>query len=101
MFAEARTAACSLRSFGLTGSDLNAQNDYDGDGKTDIAVWRNTNGTFYVQQSSSTDNTLVYHWGIPNDFPVAELRHALNCEIVLNLRVESFRTLALFTFRLI
>jgi hypothetical protein len=58
-------------SFGLTGSDLNAQNDYDGDGKTDVAVWRNTNGTFYVQTSSNINNTLVYQWGIPNDFPVA------------------------------
>jgi hypothetical protein len=58
-------------SFGLTGSDLNVQNDYDGDGKTDVAVWRNTDGNFYVQTSTNIFNTLVYHWGNPNDFPVA------------------------------
>ncbi|MEO8574421.1 MAG: VCBS repeat-containing protein, partial [Pyrinomonadaceae bacterium] len=58
-------------SFGLTGVDLNVQNDYDGDGKTDVAVWRNTTGTFYVQRSSNPSNTLVYQWGAPNDFPVA------------------------------
>ncbi len=59
-----------IRSFGLTGSDLNAQNDYDGDGKTDMAVWRDTNGTFYAFQSS-VGNTSVIQWGSPSDFPVA------------------------------
>jgi hypothetical protein len=56
--------------FGATGIDLNVQNDYDGDGKTDIAVWRDTNGFFYVLRS--TDNGLTAaQWGAPNDFPVA------------------------------
>jgi len=58
-------------SFGLTGSDLNVQNDYDGDGKTDVAIWRNTTGTFYVQQSLNPNVTLQYQWGSPSDFPVA------------------------------
>jgi len=61
----------SATSFGLTGSDYNAQSDYDGDGKTDVAVWRNTNGTFYVQTSTNVNSTLVYQWGSENDFPVA------------------------------
>jgi len=61
------------RFFGLTGSDLNVQNDYDGDGKTDIAVWRDTNGTYYVLRSSDNFNgdPTITQWGSPNDFPVA------------------------------
>ncbi len=56
--------------FGLIATDLNVQADYDGDGKTDIAVWRDTEGKFYVLRSS--DNVLsVVQWGAPNDFPIA------------------------------
>ncbi|HBE82367.1 MAG TPA: hypothetical protein DDW24_06270 [Blastocatellia bacterium] len=56
--------------FGITSSDLNVQNDYDGDGKTDVAIWRNTDGQFYVLRS--LDGVLaVVQWGLPNDFPVA------------------------------
>ena len=57
--------------FGITGSDLNAQGDYDGDGKTDVAVWRDSNGSFYVQRSTDPTNILVQQWGSPSDFPVA------------------------------
>ena len=56
--------------FGATGSDLYAQNDYDGDGKTDIAVWRDTNGFFYVLRSTDNGLTAV-QWGAPNDIPIA------------------------------
>ena len=57
-------------SFGITGSDLTAQNDYDGDGKCDVAVWRDSDGSFYILRSSN--NTLsVVQWGTANDFPVA------------------------------
>ncbi len=57
-------------SFGLTVSDLTVQNDYDGDGKTDIAVWRDTNGTFYYIRSSNRSLGVV-QWGSPNDAPIA------------------------------
>ena len=57
-------------SFGVTGDDLNVQNDYDGDGKTDIAVWRNSTGIFYILRSSDYGVSGVA-WGAPNDFPVA------------------------------
>ena len=56
--------------FGLTGTDLNAQGDYDGDGKTDLAIWRNSDGKFYVLRSTDLGMTVV-NWGLPNDFPVA------------------------------
>lgn len=56
--------------FGLVASDLNVQNDYDGDGKTDIAVWRDSEGKYYVLKS--TDGGLsVVQWGSPSDFPIA------------------------------
>jgi spore coat protein A, manganese oxidase len=56
--------------FGLISSDLNTQNDYDGDGKTDIAVWRDTEGRFYVLNSSN-GAVAVTQWGTASDFPVA------------------------------
>ncbi|QQS32458.1 MAG: VCBS repeat-containing protein [Acidobacteriota bacterium] len=57
-------------SFGDTGTDLNAQADYDGDGKTDIAIWRDTTGQFWYR--SSINNAFnVVAWGSPNDYPVA------------------------------
>jgi spore coat protein A, manganese oxidase len=57
-------------SFGATQSDLSTQNDYDGDGKTDIAVWRDSNGTFYVRRSQDLGVTST-PWGAANDFPIA------------------------------
>ncbi len=58
------------QSWGVTGTDLLAQNDYDGDGKTEFAVWRNTLGRFYVYNPVNGNITQV-NWGQPNDFPVA------------------------------
>jgi hypothetical protein len=43
--------------------------DYDGDGKTDIAVWRPADGHWYIIRSSDGGVDVV-HWGVENDVPV-------------------------------
>lgn len=61
-----------IRNFGLTGSDLSVQNDYDGDGKADIAIWRDNPGVFYVLTSASNFSASTQTgWGLPSDYPVA------------------------------
>ncbi len=59
-----------VESFGATGTDLLVQGDYDGDGKTDVAVWRDTNGIYYIK-GSMTGNLIAYQFGTSNDFPIA------------------------------
>jgi hypothetical protein len=55
--------------FGNT-SDRVVPHDYDGDGRTDVAVWRPSDGTWYVRQSSSaTFALLTQPWGISGDIP--------------------------------
>ena len=58
------------RFWGVTGTDLLVQNDYDGDGKCDIAIWRNSDGKFWLLYSSN-GGIDVWSWGLPNDLPVA------------------------------
>ena len=55
---------------GFDGTDYTVQNDYDGDGKCDIAVWRDSTGGFYVNRSSD-NGFLVMNWGTANDLPIA------------------------------
>src|ERR1044072_3242142 len=58
--------------FGITGTDINAQNDYDGDGKCDPAVWSDTTGTFFVDLSTTNYTQLSANvWGVSGDYPVA------------------------------
>ena len=52
-------------SFGLN-DDVLAPADYDGDGKADVAIFRN--GTWYILKSSS--GILITQFGLSGDKPI-------------------------------
>lgn len=51
------------------------QNDYDGDGATDISVWRtrssNSSSFFYLTSSSNFTTSIELQWGVSADYPIA------------------------------
>lgn len=60
--------------FGASASDFTTQGDYDGDGTTDVAVWRPsaTAGQTFFYWRRSIDGTLGFQqWGQNADYPVA------------------------------
>ena len=65
-------------SFGITGTDLNVQGDYDGDGKTDVAVWRDTNGLFLLSEKHRR-RICRSSMGKLQRFSGRQLRHTLIC----------------------
>jgi FG-GAP repeat protein len=45
--------------------------DYDGDGKTDLAVYRASTGQWFVLKSSSGYTTsVIQQWGASTDIPL-------------------------------
>src|ERR1043166_290453 len=59
--------------WGNSGTDYVAQGDYDGDGRTDPAVWRpNADPTQnYFYWLGSLDGEMAYEWGQNGDYPPA------------------------------
>ncbi|HMT08438.1 MAG TPA: VCBS repeat-containing protein, partial [Pyrinomonadaceae bacterium] len=53
--------------FGLS-TDTKVPGDYDGDGRMDPAVYRASQGLWYI--FGSTSGLTVLQWGLPNDVPV-------------------------------
>jgi hypothetical protein len=56
--------------WGLSG-DVPVPGDYDGDGKTDLAVWRPSTGTWsFLRSSTDFTTSASYQWGLPGDVPI-------------------------------
>jgi hypothetical protein len=50
--------------------DIPVPGDYDGDGTSDIAVWRQRTGIWYTLPSASPGSYTALEWGMNDDIPV-------------------------------
>jgi FG-GAP-like repeat len=66
-FSTPQTINWGLGSFG----DIPMPGDYDKDGITDVAVFRNSTGAWYIRQSSNAA-WYVIQWGVSGDKPVSQ-----------------------------
>ena len=65
---EAPTAAFNLKNGGSRQTDPSL-GDYDRDGKTDLAVFRESEGIWYIVQSASNSTTAI-RFGQVGDIPI-------------------------------